>query len=136
VLALRRKNPLSSLRKMAVKGVNTASTIIVCNRQNGTAAHALHIDCKTVLGSWVKFTSAEHSGPPQAASFINNLEACAPRPYLRPEWLALAVAAGPAHWKRLYRVRPTRIRMLNDARLPATDVEEAIHLFAFLRHVG
>lgn len=44
------KNPLGNLRKMALQEVNTASTIIVCFTQSGTGAHALHTDCKTVLG--------------------------------------------------------------------------------------
>jgi hypothetical protein len=32
--------------------------ILVCHTQNGKLAHALHIDCRTVLGPWVKFQSA------------------------------------------------------------------------------
>jgi hypothetical protein len=35
------------------------SQIIVCFTRSGEIAHALHLDCKTVLGPWVKFTSAE-----------------------------------------------------------------------------
>jgi hypothetical protein len=33
--------------------------IIVCFTQAGTAAHGLHLDCRTVLGPWVTFSSAE-----------------------------------------------------------------------------
>jgi hypothetical protein len=44
---------------MAIQEGDAPSTIIVSYMQAGTAAHALHIDCKTVLGPWVKFTSAE-----------------------------------------------------------------------------
>jgi hypothetical protein len=36
-----------------------ASEIIVCFTRSGEIAHALHLDCKTVLGPWVKFASAE-----------------------------------------------------------------------------
>ena len=53
------KNPLDNLQKMAIQGVTEPSEILVCFTQNGTAAHALHIDCKTVLGPWIKFTSAK-----------------------------------------------------------------------------
>jgi hypothetical protein len=35
------------------------SEIIFCFTRSGEIAHALHLDCKTVLGPWVKFTSAE-----------------------------------------------------------------------------
>ena len=53
------KNPLGNLRKMSIQEVTEPSEILVCFTQGGTAAHALHIDCKTVLGPWIKFTSAE-----------------------------------------------------------------------------
>jgi hypothetical protein len=33
--------------------------ILVCYTQSGTAAHALHLDCRTVLGPWITFSSAE-----------------------------------------------------------------------------
>jgi hypothetical protein len=59
LLACGTKNPLGNLRKMALQEVNTASMIFVCYTQAGTAAHALHIDCKTVLGPWVRFQSWE-----------------------------------------------------------------------------
>jgi hypothetical protein len=36
-----------------------ATEIIVCFTRSGEIAHALHLDCKTVLGPWVKFQSAE-----------------------------------------------------------------------------
>jgi hypothetical protein len=35
------------------------SEIIVCFTRSGEIAHALHLDCKTVLGPWVRFQSAE-----------------------------------------------------------------------------
>jgi hypothetical protein len=35
------------------------SEIIVCFTRSGEIAHALHLDCKTALGPWVKFQSAE-----------------------------------------------------------------------------
>ena len=44
---------------MSIQEVTEPSEILVCFTQNGTAAHALHIDCKTALGPWTKFTSAE-----------------------------------------------------------------------------
>jgi hypothetical protein len=53
------KNPLGNLRKMSIQEVTEPSEILVCFTQSGTAAHALHHDCKTVLGPWIKFTSAE-----------------------------------------------------------------------------
>lgn len=31
----------------------------MCFTRGGTAAHALHIDCKTALGTWQQFASAE-----------------------------------------------------------------------------
>jgi hypothetical protein len=53
------KNPLGNLRKMSLQEVTEPSEIIVCFTRNGTLAHALHIDRKTVLGTRVKFASAE-----------------------------------------------------------------------------
>ena len=53
------KNPLGNLQKMSIQKVKEPSEILVCFTQGGTAAHALHIDCKTVLGPWIKFTSTE-----------------------------------------------------------------------------
>jgi hypothetical protein len=53
------KNPLANLRKMSMQEVTEPSEIIVCFTRSGEIAHALHLDCKTVLGPWVKFTSAE-----------------------------------------------------------------------------
>ena len=53
------KNPLANLRRMSIQEVSTPSEIIVCFTQGGTAAHALHIDCKTALGPWITFASAE-----------------------------------------------------------------------------
>ncbi|HTF69075.1 MAG TPA: hypothetical protein VK638_40980 [Edaphobacter sp.] len=53
------KNPLGNLQKMSIQEVTELSEIIVCFTQSGTAAHALHIDAKTVLGPWIKFQSAE-----------------------------------------------------------------------------
>jgi hypothetical protein len=53
------KNPLGNLRKMSIQEVTEPAEILVCFMQNGTAAHALHIDCKTVLGPWITFFSAE-----------------------------------------------------------------------------
>jgi hypothetical protein len=52
-------NPLANLRKMSIQEVTTPSEIIVCFTQGGTAAHALHLDCKTALGPWITFASAE-----------------------------------------------------------------------------
>jgi hypothetical protein len=51
-------NPLGNLRKMPIIEVTTASETIVCFTRSGTAAHALHVNCKTVLGPWIKFASA------------------------------------------------------------------------------
>src|ERR1700733_2622566 len=45
--------------KDAGKEVTEPSEIIVCFTRSGEIAHALHLDCKTVLGPWVKFASAE-----------------------------------------------------------------------------
>lgn len=53
------KNPLGNLLKMSIQEVTTPSEIIVCFTQGGTAAHALHLDCKTALGPWITFASAE-----------------------------------------------------------------------------
>jgi hypothetical protein len=53
------KNPLANLRRMSIQEVSTPSEIIVCFTQGGTAAHELHIDCKTALGPWITFASAE-----------------------------------------------------------------------------
>lgn len=52
-------NPLGNLRKMSIVEVNTPAEIIVCFTRSGKAAHALHIDCKTTLGPWINFQSAE-----------------------------------------------------------------------------
>jgi hypothetical protein len=52
------KNPLGNLQKMSIQEVTTPSEILVCFTRNGTAAHALHIDCKTALGPWNTFASA------------------------------------------------------------------------------
>ena len=52
-------NPLANLRKMSIQEVTTPSEIIVCFTRGGTAAHALHVDCKTALGPWITFASAE-----------------------------------------------------------------------------
>ena len=53
------RNPLAFLKKLSMREVNAACEIIVCFTQGGKAAHALHIDCRTGLGPWTKFTSAE-----------------------------------------------------------------------------
>jgi hypothetical protein len=52
-------NPLGNLRKMSIQEVTEPCEIIVCFTQSGKAAHALHIDCKTTLGPWINFQSAE-----------------------------------------------------------------------------
>jgi hypothetical protein len=52
-------NPLGNRRKMSMQEVTEASEIIVCFTRNGKAAHALHVDCKTALGPWIKFQSGE-----------------------------------------------------------------------------
>jgi hypothetical protein len=57
--ALPSENPLGNLRKMSIQEVTTLAEIIVCFAQNGKAAHALHIDCKTNLGPWMTFASGE-----------------------------------------------------------------------------
>jgi hypothetical protein len=44
---------------MSLQEVTEPSEILVCFTQGGTAAHARHIDAKTVLGPWIKFQSAE-----------------------------------------------------------------------------
>jgi hypothetical protein len=53
------KNQLGNLQKMSIQEVTERSEILVCFTQGGTAAHALHIDCKTVLGPWIRFQSSE-----------------------------------------------------------------------------
>jgi hypothetical protein len=53
------KNPLANLTKMSVQEVTEPSEIIVCFTRSGEIAHALHLDCKTALGPWIKFASAE-----------------------------------------------------------------------------
>ena len=44
---------------MSIQEVTEASEVIVCFTRGGTAAHALHLDCKTALGPWITFASAE-----------------------------------------------------------------------------
>ena len=44
------KNPLGNLRRMSIQEVTEPLEIIACFTQAGKLAHALHIDCKTVLG--------------------------------------------------------------------------------------
>jgi hypothetical protein len=56
------KNPLGNLRRMSIQEVTEPSEIIVCFTQSGTRAHALHSDCNTVLGPWIRFQSAETLG--------------------------------------------------------------------------
>lgn len=53
------KNPLTNLRKLSLKEVREPIEIIIAFTQSGTYAHALHVDCRTVLGPWVQFQSAE-----------------------------------------------------------------------------
>lgn len=53
------KNPLGNLRKMSLQEAKESSEIIVCFSRTGTIAHALYINCKTVLGPWIRFQSAE-----------------------------------------------------------------------------
>jgi hypothetical protein len=53
------KNPLGNLRKLSVQEVTTRAEIIICFTQSGKGAHALHVDCKTVLGPWITFASGE-----------------------------------------------------------------------------
>jgi hypothetical protein len=53
------KNPLGNLRKMPIQEVTEPSEIIVCFTRSGTIAHALHVNCKVVLGPWVNFASGE-----------------------------------------------------------------------------
>jgi hypothetical protein len=55
----REKNPLGNLRKMPIQEVTEPCEIVVCFTRHGKAAHALHIDCKTTLGPWITFQSAE-----------------------------------------------------------------------------
>jgi hypothetical protein len=54
----------------------------------GTIAHALHLDCKTVLGPWIKFTSEETlaktllylgATDEQMAAHLNQMERCGQR---------------------------------------------------------
>jgi hypothetical protein len=56
---VRRRIPSAISGDVYLQEVTTPNEILVCFTQNGTAAHALHVDCKTVLGPWIKFTSAE-----------------------------------------------------------------------------
>jgi hypothetical protein len=53
------KNPLGNLKKMSIQEVTEPSEIIVCFTRSGKAAQALHVDCKTNLGPWITFASAE-----------------------------------------------------------------------------
>src|ERR1700747_1102606 len=53
------KNQIGNLQKMSIQELTEPSEILVCFTQGGTAAHALHIDCKTVLGPWIRFQSSE-----------------------------------------------------------------------------
>jgi hypothetical protein len=76
------KNPLGNLRKLSLQEVTTPAEIVVCFTQNGKAAHALHIDCKTTLGPWITFSSGETlekairylgATDEQVAEYLNNL---------------------------------------------------------------
>jgi hypothetical protein len=53
------KNPLGNLQKMSTQEVTEPSEIIVCFTRGDEVAHALHIDCKTIGGPWITFSSAE-----------------------------------------------------------------------------
>jgi hypothetical protein len=53
------KNALGNLRRMSIQEVTEPSEIIVCFTQSGTRGRSLHIDCKKVLGPWIRFQSAE-----------------------------------------------------------------------------
>jgi hypothetical protein len=53
------KNPLGNLQKMSIQDVTEPSEVIVCFTRSGEVAHALHVDCRTILGPWVKFASRE-----------------------------------------------------------------------------
>src|ERR1700712_2836872 len=53
------RNPLGNLKKMSLQEVTEPSEITVCFTRGGTIAHALHCDGKTILGPWIKFSSAE-----------------------------------------------------------------------------
>jgi hypothetical protein len=48
------KNPLGNLRRMSIQEVTEPSEIIVCFTKSGMIAHALHVDCKTTLGTWIR----------------------------------------------------------------------------------
>ena len=76
------KNPLGNLRRLSLQEVTTPAEIVVCFTQNGKAAHALHIDCKTTLGPWITFSSGETlekairylgATDEQIAEYLNNL---------------------------------------------------------------
>jgi hypothetical protein len=53
------KEPAGNLKKMSIQEVTEPSEIIVCFTRSGIIAHALHLNCKTVLSPWISFASAE-----------------------------------------------------------------------------
>lgn len=54
------RNPLGNLRKLPLETVTSEYEILLCYvPRNGYRAHGLHINCRTVLGPWVRFASHE-----------------------------------------------------------------------------
>jgi hypothetical protein len=54
-----KRNPPAFLKKRSMREVNATCEIIVCHTRNGTAAHGLDVDCKTVAGTWQELASVE-----------------------------------------------------------------------------
>lgn len=47
------KNPLGNLRKLSIQEARPRQRSSSASRNPGQASHALHLDCKTVLGPWI-----------------------------------------------------------------------------------
>ncbi len=54
------RNPLGNLRRMPIDVIRSSYEIMISFvPRNGIACHALHVDCKTVLGPWLHVPSDE-----------------------------------------------------------------------------
>jgi hypothetical protein len=54
------KNPLGNLRRMPLESIRARFEIVLCFvPRDGVSCHALHVDCRTVLGPWVHVTGDE-----------------------------------------------------------------------------
>jgi hypothetical protein len=66
------KNPLGTLLKMSIQKVTDPSEIIAYFTRGGEFAHALHTDCKTGLGPWIKLQLGWNGDQMRNDSSINS----------------------------------------------------------------